>query len=230
MRRFLRLVDKYIKPGKIGQRLNPNIYPNNLWYRKHLDRNFDVVFLGDAAKINRIKIPDNIKAFDWSLEGQNLQWDFNVVRHFFSILKPNGLVVFPLIDSFVEDLNRHVDERRYYMPMMPYFFSQSKMKMTFIRVCRRIPLLAMLPMFNYGIGGGDSGKTDLRANDLITQICDFLEERDLKPCFFLISSKNADNERNLSLFKGKRCYLKVLSCVEDYNWKTIEHFLNNGNG
>jgi len=159
MRRFLSIIDRLLKPEETGKSLNPNIYPNNQWYREHTERNFDLVILGDADKIPRLQIPSGIKAFDWSLSGQNLQWDFNVIKHFFSVLKPEGLVVFPLTDSFVADIYKKVDERRYYIPMMPYFFTQSKVKMTFIRICKHIPILARFPfknIFNTLVGGGQN--------------------------------------------------------------------------
>lgn len=224
MRRLLRIVSRRFKPGRIGRYLNPNTYPNNEWYRKHLDRNYDVVFLGDADRIPKLQIPDGVKAFDWSLDGQNLLWDYNVIRHFFSILKPGGLVVFPLSEHFIEDLNRKVDERKYYIPMMPYFFSQSKLKQTYIRICKRIPLLALWPRLSYG------SRTCQRVGDanvdlLITQICNFLDERDLRACFVLIWGENTKTEiKNtiLSLFCKKRCELKVLSSMVDYKWENLE--------
>lgn len=142
MYRLLRSLAGFFEPGKMGKKLNPNTYPNNTWYRQHLERNFDVVFLGDTNRIPDIQIPGGIKYFDWRLKGQNLQWDFNVIIHFFSILKPGGVVIFPLYDTFVEDLCHKVDESKYYLPMMPYFFTQSKLKMNYIRVCKHIPLLS----------------------------------------------------------------------------------------
>lgn len=231
MRRLLRKIDSIIKPGKIGKVLNPNIYPNNKWYRKHLERNYDVAILGDSAIIPRIKIPLGVKAFDWSLDSQNLLWDFNVIKHFFSILKPNGYVIFPLTDNFIADLFRRVDERRYYIPMMPYFFTQSKIKMTYIRICKRIPLLALFPVnMTFKKWGGCSEEFYDKANMLISNICMFLSERNLKPCFVLITNKK-DNEltRLISLFEGKELYLKILSTVDDYNWETIKMIINNGN-
>ena len=145
MRGFLRKIDKFLKPGKLGKRLNPNIYPNNQWYREHTERNYDLVCLGDARYTRKLFFPKGIKGFNWSLRGQNLQWDFNVLKHFFSILKPDGVAVFPLTSNFVYDLTKNPNKRRYYIPMMPYFLSSSRIMKIYIRICKRIPLLAIRP-------------------------------------------------------------------------------------
>lgn len=223
MRRLLmQLADRFFCPRIVAQRLNPNTYPNNLWYRQNLDRNYDIICMGNADFIPRISFPAGVKAFDWSLQGQNLIWDFNVVKHFFSILKPNGSVVFPLSASFLIDMNRKVDERKYYIPMMPYFFSRSPIKKTYIRVCKHIPLLAMLPSFSVRRRQFDLEKAFDEANELISEICEFLDERGLKPFFFLIPDvETTFGDTLLSLFKGKQCFIKVLSKKEDYNWDTI---------
>ena len=85
------------------------------------------------------------------------------------------------------------------------------------------------------MGGGNFEKAYEKAELLISQICNFLTERDLEPCFILIpdnSDKNFD-ETCLPLFKGRKCVLKVLTSISDYNWGTIEMIINekysNGN-
>lgn len=228
MYRLLRSLGNLFKPGKIGKKLNPNTYPDNTWYRQHLERNYDVVFLGDASRIPEIQIPAGIKFFDWRLEGQNLQWDFNVTRHFFSILKPKGYVIFPLYDTFVEDLCHKVDESKYYLPMMPYFFTQSKLKMTYIRVCKHIPFFAWTTKIVSKmccLGGYNYNESYELASKLIPQICDFLSDRDLIPLFVIIQDNNSAKnhlDKILSLFEGSCCKVKVLQRVDDYKWNTIK--------
>lgn len=184
--------------------------------------------MGDADRISKLQIPDGVKALDWSLDGQNQLWDYYVIRHFFSILKPGGLVVFPLSDQFIYDLNRKVDERKYYIPMMPYFFTQSKIKQTYIRICKRVPQLALWPRLSNG------SRTCLRGGDvdlLITLICNFLDERDLKACFVLILGKNTKTEikkKILSLFFNKKCKLVVLPSMFDYKWENLKMMIDNG--
>lgn len=230
MHRLLRTLGNYIEPGKMSRFLNPNIYPDNTWYRKHLERNYDVVFLGDADVIPKLTIPDGLKAFDLSLAGQNLEWDYNVIRQFFSILKPNGCVVFPLSGGFVDDLCNKVDERKYYMCLRPYFFSQSQLKMMYIRICKHIPILAWRPMnFNrlLHLGrGGSFGKAYEKADRLLSQICKFLEERDLRTCFFLVANQNSEHyEQIASLFEGKNCKLILLPNYGDYKWESVKNVL-----
>ena len=78
--------------------------------------------------------------------------------------------------------------------------------------------------------GGDSEEFYDKANMLISNICMFLSERNLKPCFVLITNKK-DNELNrlISLFEGKGLYLKILSTIDEYNWETKKKIINNGN-
>ena len=231
MHRLLRKLGNYFRPGKMGRFLNPNTYPDNTWYRQHLDRNFDAVFLGDANKVPKLHIPDGVKAFDWSLSGQNLQWDFNVIRQFFSILKPKGYVVFPLSDKFVDDLCHKVDESKYYMCIRPYFFSQSKYKTMYIRICKHIPLLAWRPKFMHQsnpVLGENRDKAYEMADKLISQICEFLTDRDLKCFFCLIINKDIDcKEKIISLFERKCCELKVIYSIDEYKWENM-HFFNDG--
>lgn len=227
MHRFLRKLSNYVEPGKMGRFLNPNTYPDNSWYRNHLERNYDMAFLGNADNIPKLQIPERVKAFDWSLAGQNLQWDYNVIRQFFSILKPNGCVVFPLTDRFVVDLYNKVDEKKYYMYLRPYFFSQSQLKMMYVRICKHIPILAWCPkIFNRQMhrGGGNFETAYEKADLLISQICDFLTERDLRAYFFLMINQDSNYyEQIVSLFEGKNCKLILLSNHSDYKWESIKN-------
>ena len=185
MRRLLRKFDKMLRPGRLGKILNPNTYPINQWYREHIERNFDIVCLGDSRYINKVSFPDTIRGFDWSLREQNLKWDFNVLKHFFSILKPGGVAVFPLTGSFVRDLSCRTSLRRYYLPMMPYYLSDSTIKRTYIRICKRLPFMAIRPsdLLPSGRSGGGnlyicSVEDWQSADSLISDICLF--------CLFLL--------------------------------------------
>lgn len=221
MRGFLRKIDKILKPGKLGKILNPNIYPNNLWYREHMVRNFDMVCLGDARYVGNVFFSKGIKGFNWSLRGQNLQWDFNVLKHFFSILKPDGMAVFPLTGNFVYDLTKNPDIRRYYIHMMPYYLSSSRMMKIYIRICKRIPLLAIRPSDLLlkrcrGEGYSQRKSTNLSmAENLINEICLFCQERDIIPVFVMLQT-----DEFKSLFIGKRCMYRVIK-EKDYNFDTI---------
>lgn len=80
-----------------NQLLDPNNYPTNYWYRDHSERNFDVVNIGSSSALYAFdygKFP--VKAFNWALKPQSMDYGFKVLKNFFSILKKDGVVLIPL--------------------------------------------------------------------------------------------------------------------------------------
>lgn len=76
----------------------PNIenYPNDKWYRVHHDRNYDVVNLGSSSALFCFNYEGlDIKAFNWALKPQSMEYSFKVLKQYFSILRQNGIVIIP---------------------------------------------------------------------------------------------------------------------------------------
>jgi len=122
--------------------LNDKEYPNNDWYRKHHERNFDILILGD--EISSSRIPDDLlrnkKVFNCSLSDQNLYVDFLVLKNTFSILKPQGIVYIPLRKASIKYVNdKFYDERRYYWALSPYVFNPSPFSCMMKKIYMRIP-------------------------------------------------------------------------------------------
>lgn len=70
------------------------IYPDNYWYREHEERNFDVVNLGSSsAKWAFCYEGLDVKAMNWAQQPQTLLEDFNLLRHYHSILRDGGYVL-----------------------------------------------------------------------------------------------------------------------------------------
>ena len=70
------------------------LYPDNYWYRKHDERNYDLVNIGSSgAKWGLDYSNFNIKAMNWAQQPQTLLEDFNILRNFHSILKRNGIIL-----------------------------------------------------------------------------------------------------------------------------------------
>lgn len=70
------------------------IYPDNVWYRHHDERNFDVVNLGSSSGKWAFDYTDTgIKGMNWAQQPQTLLEDFNLLRHYHSILRKNGYVL-----------------------------------------------------------------------------------------------------------------------------------------
>lgn len=76
----------------------PNIenYPGDKWYRNHLERNYDIVNIGSSAAVFCFDYDGlNVKAFNWALKPQSMEYSFKVLKQYFSILKQNGIVLIP---------------------------------------------------------------------------------------------------------------------------------------
>lgn len=73
-------------------------YPDNTWYRKHDERNFDLINLGsNSAKYAFDYSDEPVRAMNWSSGTQTLIDDYKLVRNFHSILKENGTVMITIM-------------------------------------------------------------------------------------------------------------------------------------
>ena len=74
------------------------LYPGNSWYRKHLERNFDIVCLGSSsAKWAYDFSGFDVKGMNWAQQPQTLLEDFNLLRNYHSILRKGGFVVITIM-------------------------------------------------------------------------------------------------------------------------------------
>ena len=70
------------------------IYPSNHWYRKHDERNFDIVALGSSGTKYAYDFTDcGIKGMNWGQQPQTLIDDFKLLKTFHSILRKKGIVL-----------------------------------------------------------------------------------------------------------------------------------------
>lgn len=70
------------------------IYPSNYWYRKHDERNYDVVALGSSGAKYAYDFTDcEIKGMNWGQQPQTLIDDFKLLKTFHSILRKDGIVL-----------------------------------------------------------------------------------------------------------------------------------------
>ena len=69
-------------------------YPDNRWYRRHDERNFDLINLGSSGGKWAFDYSGfDIKAMNWAQQPQTLLEDFNLLRNYHSILKKGGIVL-----------------------------------------------------------------------------------------------------------------------------------------
>lgn len=166
---------------KMRRRFNPNTYPDNNWYRENLNRNYDCLILGNK-NIESIEDIKEGNAFDLSLKGQTLKWDFMVLKQYFSILKPNGKVFFVIDPNHIwKGWNDVKDKRPYYMCIRPYVFTNDKIKQFYIKAARRLPLV----MFRFSDlkrkGTYDLQEDKDKTLELMKNIVLFCKERQIMP-------------------------------------------------
>lgn len=92
------LLNKMVKRTNWYQNklLDKSNYPDNEWYRNHLERNYDVVNLGSSSGVYDFDYTGlNVKAFNWALQPQSLEFSFKILKTYFSILKQKGIVIIP---------------------------------------------------------------------------------------------------------------------------------------
>ena len=71
-------------------------YPDNEWYRTHLERNYDVVNVGSSSAVFAFDYTGlNVKAFNWAMQPQSLEYSFKILKMYFSILAQKGIVLIP---------------------------------------------------------------------------------------------------------------------------------------
>ena len=74
------------------------MYPDNNWYRKHNERNFDLVNLGSSGGKWAFDYSGfDVKAMNWAQQPQTLLEDFNLLRNYHSILRKGGVVLITIM-------------------------------------------------------------------------------------------------------------------------------------
>lgn len=74
------------------------IYPGNVWYREHNERNFDIVALGSSGAKWAFDFESaGVKGMNWANQPQTLQEDYNLLRHYHSILHKGSYVIITIM-------------------------------------------------------------------------------------------------------------------------------------
>ena len=137
--------------------LDPNheIYPDNVWYREHDERNFDVVNIGSSGGKWAFDYADlNVKAMNWAQQPQTLLEDYNLLRHFHSILKRGGYVLITIMPF--TGLNKKtglMDAMKYVKfdiqgePIQPYMFNEAIRYATYPFLFKKTALKVLIRYF-----------------------------------------------------------------------------------
>ena len=110
-----------------------DVYPSNVWYREHSERNFDLIALGSSgAKWAFDFSCCSIKAMNWAQQPQGLVEDYNLLRNFHSILRKDGVVIITIMPF--TSINRQtglLDALKYvninaHEPIQPHLYNKAK--------------------------------------------------------------------------------------------------------
>ena len=84
------------------------IYPDNIWYRSHEDRNYAIVNLGSSGgKWAFDYTGTGVKGMVWAQQPQTLSADYQLLRHYHSILRKGGYVAITIMPF--TGLNKQTD-------------------------------------------------------------------------------------------------------------------------
>ena len=107
-------------------------YPDNTWYRKHDERNFDLVNLGSSGgKWAFDYSGEDIKAMNWAQQPQTLLEDYNLLRNFHSILHPGGVVIITIMPfTSLNKSTNLMDAMKYlkigaHEPIQPHLYKEA---------------------------------------------------------------------------------------------------------
>lgn len=109
-------------------------YPDNTWYRNHDERNFDVVNLGSSGGKWAFDYDETgIKGMNWAQQPQTLLEDFNLLRHYHSILRKGGYVLITIMpftglnkQTGIRDAMKYLKIDTQGEPIQPYMFNEAR--------------------------------------------------------------------------------------------------------
>lgn len=109
------------------------VYPDNVWYRTHDERNFDIVVLGSSGAKWAFDFSDlPIKAMNWAQQPQTLVEDFNLLRCYHSILCKGGNVIITIMpftglnkDTGLMDAVKYLKIDTQGEPIQPYLYKKA---------------------------------------------------------------------------------------------------------
>ena len=109
------------------------IYPDNTWYRTHDERNFDIVNLGSSGGKWAFDYSDlDLKAMNWAQQPQTLLEDYNLLRHYHSILRKGGYVIITIMpftglnkETGLLDAFKYVNLDCQEEPLQPHMYNEA---------------------------------------------------------------------------------------------------------
>ena len=135
--------------------LNHETYPDNVWYREHDERNFDVVNLGSSGGKWAFDYAGlNVKAMNWAQQPQTLLEDYNLLGHFHSILRQGGYVLITIMPftglnkkTELMDAMKYVKFGIHGEPIQPYMFKEAQRYANYPILFKKTAIKAFIKYF-----------------------------------------------------------------------------------
>ena len=244
---FLFMLNIWIK-----RYINPNTYPNNIWYRHNLQRNYNFLLLGNGIVRHLFNVDwRKGSGFNLALRNQTLRRDFEVLKQNFSILKEGGYAIFALTaDDFtrMEDVE---DKRPYIYTQYSYTLSTSHRVQNYKKLCKYYPIFMFRPidvfyLIIHLLGKDEQTFLDKRRqvrgrpidnpdalNSAIVEIKEFCNVREIQPIFLMLDIAEYRNPASQHAFQNMSVICdkigvkaKVLN-IEKNERYSVEDFLRN---
>lgn len=131
------------------------IYPDNVWYRRHDERNFDVVNLGSSGGKWAFDYDDTgLKGMNWAYQPQTLYEDYQLLRHYHSILKKNGVVIITIMPftglnkkTWIFDAMKYLKLETQGEPIQPYMAAKAQRLAEYPILFRKPAVKALIKYF-----------------------------------------------------------------------------------
>ena len=127
-------------------------YPDNVWYREHDERNFDIVNLGSSGGKWAFDWQSvGVKGMNWANQPQTLIDDFRLLKNFHSILKRGGTVIITIMPFSSLNKSTGVMDTLKYLPTLYWDVVQG---MPYVKEARRLqecPVLFGKPAIKAGL-------------------------------------------------------------------------------
>ena len=156
VRSVLWLFSKPVKASLWYQNLfvdfDHRIYPDNVWYREHDERNFDVVNLGSSsAKWAFDWSSVGVKGMNWANQPQTLIDDFRLLKNFHSILRKGGTVIITIMPFTGINKRTVVLDTLKYLPTLYWDVAQDMPHVDQARRLQSYPILMGKPAIKAGL-------------------------------------------------------------------------------
>lgn len=189
----------------IKKYINPNCYPNNIWFRHNFQRNYQYILLGNGI-VNKLFSVDWKKGsgFNLALRNQSLTRDFEVLKQNFSILRENGFAIFVLTAASFVRPDDVEDKRPYIFTQFGYTLSLNHFVQNYKKLCKYYPIFMFrfIDIYYWALhvigkdeqtyrdqkrlkclGNNNSDLANKNFSDIIKSIIEFCEQRRITPIF-----------------------------------------------